>query len=112
MKGYVYFIKCGYFYKVGSTKNIYSRFHSIQVANPEDVSLFHVIKTDDMRLTEKLFQALFGRIERRGEWFELSDKNLKYIKGGDYSSRIMESIGDAAKPFVMPDLPINIHAAG
>jgi hypothetical protein len=109
-KGYVYFIKCGDYYKVGATKDIYRRFHALQVANPQDITLFHVVKTDDMRLTEKLFQSMFGRIERRGEWFALSEKNLQYIKAGRYNKRIMDSIGDAVKPFVMPDLPINIRA--
>jgi hypothetical protein len=103
-KGYVYFIQCDKWFKVGATTDVYRRFHDIQVCNPFDVSLFHVIKTDDMRLTEKLFQALFGRVERRGEWFELSEKNLQYIKSGNYSRRIIESIGAANDPLTMPDL--------
>jgi len=103
-KGYVYFIKCDKYYKIGATTDVYSRFHSIQVCNPFDISLFHVIKSDDMYLTEKLFQDMFGRVERRGEWFELSEKNLQYIKNGNYSSRITASIGKANEPLTMPEL--------
>jgi hypothetical protein len=103
-KGYVYFIKCADWYKIGATTDVYGRFHSIQVCNPFDVSLFHVIKTDNMHLTEKLFQGMFGRAEKRGEWYELSEKNLEYIKSGKYSKRIIESIGEANELLSMPDL--------
>ena len=103
-KGYVYFIQCGEYYKIGSTIDVYSRFHTIQVTNPTDVSIFHVVKTDNMRLTEKLFQSMFERVEIRGEWFKLSEKNLEHIKSGEYSKHIIESIGAANDPLTMPDL--------
>ena len=103
-KGYVYFIQCDKWFKIGATTDVYGRFHNIQVCNPFDVTLFHVIKSDNMRLTEKLFQGMFGRAEKRGEWFELSEKNLQYIKSGKYSKSILESIGAANDPLTMPDL--------
>jgi hypothetical protein len=103
-KGYVYFIKCDKWFKIGSTMDVYSRFHTVQVCNPYPVELFHKLKSDNMRLTEKLFQDMFGRAEKRGEWYILTPENLRYIKSGKYSRKIMESIGGASKPVTLPDL--------
>jgi hypothetical protein len=103
-KGYVYFIQCDKWFKIGATENVYSRFNSIRVCNPFEVSLFHTIKTNNMHITEKLFQGMFARVEGHGEWFELSDKNLEYIKAGNYTDRIIKSIGEANKAITIPDL--------
>jgi len=103
-KGYIYFIQCGELFKVGATVDVYRRLHNIQTCNPMPVELFHKIKSDNMRLTEKLFQDRFGRIQRCGEWFELTPADLKYIKAGKYSQEIIESIGAANDLLTMPDL--------
>ena len=102
--GEVYFIKVGDFYKIGATRNLYGRLHAIQVCNPIECTLIHKVKTSNMRLTEKLFKDRFGRLNVRGEWFDLSDIDIAYIKAGRYSKRIIESIGDANEPLTMPDL--------
>lgn len=95
VKGEVYIIRVGDRFKIGATINLYSRMISLQTANPQDIELIHRIKTNDMYLTEKLFQALFERDGKRehGEWFLLSDKDIEYIKSSKYSKSIMESIG-------------------
>jgi hypothetical protein len=102
--GEVYFIKVGDYYKIGATRDLYGRLHTIQVCNPTECILIHKIKTSNMRLTEKLFKSRFGRLNMRGEWFTLSDADIVYIKAGRYSKSIIDSIGDANKPLVMPDL--------
>lgn len=100
--GEVYFIKCGDSFKIGSTRDLYSRFMTLQVANTEKIELVHSIKTANMKLTEKLFQSLFEKDDKRerGEWFSLTDKDIQYIKSGNYSKSIIDSIGvwdDGAK---------------
>jgi len=102
--GEVYFIKVGDFYKIGATRDLYSRLINIQVCNPTECILIHKVKTSNMRLTEKLFKSRFGRLNMRGEWFTLSDADIAYIKAGNYSKRIIESIGTANDPLIMPDL--------
>lgn len=100
--GEVYFVKCGDSYKIGSTRDLYKRLRTLQVANSEKITLVHSIKTTNMKLTEKLFQALFEKDNKRerGEWFRLTDKDIEYIKSGNYSKAILKSIGkwdDGAK---------------
>jgi hypothetical protein len=102
--GEVYFIQVGDFYKIGATRDLYSRLHTIQVCNPTECILIHRVKTSNMRLTEKLFKNHFGKLNVRGEWFALSDSDITYIKSGKYSKSIVDSIGDANKPLTMPDL--------
>ena len=103
-KGYVYFIKCDKWFKIGATTDVKSRFNSIQVCNPFPVELIYKIKSNNMHLTEILFQDMFGRAEKRGEWYELTPADIKYIKAGRYNQDIVESIGRASKPIVIPDI--------
>jgi len=91
--GDIYVIKVGEFYKIGSTRDLYGRFKTIQVCNPTECTLIHSFKTNDMKLTEKLFHSLFAHNVARGEWFTLSDKDIAYIKAGQYSKAIADSIG-------------------
>lgn len=91
--GEVYFIKVGKYYKIGATRDLYSRFNSIQVCSPRECVLVHSIKTNDMIKTEKLFHAMFERCKMRGEWFNLTDTDVMYIKSGIYSKAITDSIG-------------------
>lgn len=91
--GEVYFIKVDKYYKIGATRDLYGRFKSIQVCTPFECELVHSIKTNDMRRTERLFHNMFVRKLHKGEWFELSDKDIGYIKSGRYSKAIMNSIG-------------------
>jgi hypothetical protein len=104
--GDVYFIKIGDYYKIGATRHLYGRIHGLQLANPIPIKLIHSIKTSDMNKTERLFQALFERDDKleRGEWFRLTDEDIKYIKVGEYSQEIIDSIGNASKPIIIPDM--------
>lgn len=105
-KGEVYFIKVGNFHKIGATKNLCARFSTIQVANPTKCELVHKIKTNDMYLTERLFKAMFARLNMKGEWFTLSDADITYIKSGNYSKVIQDSIGNIKQWTRIPSLAI------
>jgi len=104
--GEVYFIKAGEYYKIGATRDLYGRFASIQVTNPNKCVLVHRIKTNNMRKTERLFKAMFTRTNalERGEWFTLTDRDIAYIKSGCYSDAIKESIGDVVNWTRIPEI--------
>lgn len=104
--GEIYFIKVGNYYKIGATRDLYKRFHSIQVCNPEKCSIVHSIKTNDMKLTERLFHYQFERKKLQGEWYQLTDADIAYIKSGQYSKAITKSIGP------IDDCRNNIEAVG
>jgi hypothetical protein len=100
--GTVYFIKCGQYYKIGATKDVKSRLSSIRVTNPCDCELIHIVKTENMYLTERLFKSMFGRANLKGEWFSLTPENIEYIKSGNYSDAIKRSLGKRP-PIIIPD---------
>lgn len=108
ISGDVYCIKVGDYYKIGATRHLYSRLISLQTGMPAKILLIHKIKSSNMYLTEKLFQAMFERNDKleRGEWFTLSNKDITYIKTGRYSKAIMDSIG------IMDDCRDNLNVVG
>lgn len=94
--GEVYFIQVGDYYKIGATRDLYKRFNTIQTCNATQCTLIHRVMTNDMYLTERLFKAMFERLDGliRGEWFSLSNADVDYIKTGKYSTSIANSIGN------------------
>lgn len=100
--GKVYFIKCGQYFKIGMSKNVYARFASIRVTNPCECELIHTVESENVYLTERLFKSMFGRVNIRGEWFELTSKDIDYIKAGNYSASIKQSLGKRP-PIIIPD---------
>lgn len=92
-KGYVYFMQDNSgFVKIGLAADVRKRFKAIHSSNPTVKLLYH-IKTEDMELTERLFHEFFDKKRVNGEWFNLTEKDLKYIKAGRYPKAIMDSIG-------------------
>jgi hypothetical protein len=106
VKGEVYFIQCGSLFKIGATKDLSSRFNAIQTANPVECKLIHSIKTNDMYCTERLFKVMFCRVNVMGEWFELTRNDIAYIKSGNYSQSIVNSIGNTDSWRRLPEIAI------
>lgn len=75
LKGYVYLVRHGDsdYYKIGMTSDCQQRMRSFQTASPEELTLIHSIKTNDMVALELYFHELFGPCRVRGEWFELDN---------------------------------------
>ena len=103
-KGYVYFIECQGFFKIGCSKDPKLRLNDMQVLNPFKCELIHTIKTNDMYLTERLFKDKFIKLNMRGEWFKLSYSDFAYIKLGKYDDDINKSIGNAFNPARIPNI--------
>lgn len=93
-KGFVYFIKEDYAgrIKIGKTKDINQRLDTFNVKLPFNVTLIHVVESNNYHYTEKLFHILFQLKRVNGEWFELNDSDVNWIKSGQYTPKIMQSI--------------------
>lgn len=93
-KGVVYFIRCGDVYKIGATRDLKSRIAAIQTTNPIKCEVVHSIKTNDMKLTERLVQSFYEHRRVMGEWFSLTTLDVFNLKTGNYPNRITESAGN------------------
>ena len=80
-KGYVYFIRAGYFgpIKIGFTNNIKKRMIHIQTNCPDKIFLMGMIKTNDA--TEAEYHQMFNDYKMQGEWFAPVPKLMDFIEG-------------------------------
>jgi hypothetical protein len=76
--GFVYFVKCGQFYKIGRSKDIKHRFASIQF--PEKPRMIKAVRCLDYGFLEKALHALFAHKRTHGEWFDLSGEEVLQAK--------------------------------
>lgn len=80
--GYVYLIKAELTntYKIGLSDNPKRRLWQLQGQADEPLTLTHTIETPDMYRTEKTLHTKYGKQRlRKGEWFHLSDEDVKEI---------------------------------
>jgi hypothetical protein len=79
--GFVYLIKSpsGH-YKIGKTSNIHNRLRTFNVKLPFEPTLVHTIKSSDMHAQEQVLHQRFASQRVNGEWFNLSDEDVAYIK--------------------------------
>lgn len=72
MHGYVYLLKSSLgHYKIGSTKDVAKRLHSIECSFPHKVELVHSFETDERYRVERELQARYAEYRLAGEWFTL-----------------------------------------
>lgn len=91
-KGFVYFITDDTkLVKIGLSKNVNTRFKTMQTGN-STLKMIYYIETKDMDLTEKLFHERFKKKRIHGEWFQLTDADIEYIKKGKYGKKVVSSI--------------------
>ena len=79
--GYVYLIKSetGH-YKIGRTNNPDNRMRAFGIKLPFRVHYEHLIKSKDMCALETELHQRFAQKRLDGEWFNLSDEDVAYIK--------------------------------
>lgn len=70
--GYVYLMKSGRFYKIGSSNSPGRRNYELGIKLPEKLKLVHEIKTDDPVGIEAYWHNRFKDKRKKGEWFDLS----------------------------------------
>jgi len=78
--GYVYLMKSGRFYKIGSSRNVERRDYELGIKLPEDLKVLHKIRTDDPIGIENYWHDRFKDKRKRGEWFDLSNEDISAFK--------------------------------
>jgi hypothetical protein len=80
MSGWVYILQAGPFYKIGKTKNVDRRVGQLATLPPFDIEIIHTIKTKDMGQLELELHEKFAEKRKRGEWFELEEGDIAWLK--------------------------------
>jgi hypothetical protein len=78
--GYVYLIQFGDDYKIGSSNDVERRFREIKTQMPYEGKIIHTISTSDPDGIEVYWHNYFKAKRLRGEWFNLSSKDVSYFK--------------------------------
>lgn len=81
-RGTVYIIKSSEsnLYKIGHTRDVYQRIANLQTASGLPCSLVHQIVCEDRQQLERRIHQMFSSKRVRGEWFDLSEDDLKVIR--------------------------------
>jgi len=66
--------------KIGLSSKLNNRLSSLKTGIPMELKVIHVIKTTNMKNTEKGLHARFANQRISGEWFDLSQEDVDYIK--------------------------------
>lgn len=82
MNGYVYVLRSqdGYF-KIGCSANWEHRVRTISSSLPNKPKLVLVLRTGDMRATEKAIHRFYSRGRTNGEWFRLYQGDVTSLLG-------------------------------
>ncbi|MHB8691483.1 MAG: GIY-YIG nuclease family protein [Solirubrobacteraceae bacterium] len=78
--GYVYLVRSGRYYKIGSIRDVGRRTYDLAIQLPEKVTRVHAIATDDSSGIERYWHTRFADCRKNGEWFELSKPDIAAFK--------------------------------
>lgn len=82
-KGYIYILQAqmhGRPCKIGYSKTPNKRTEWIGLKVPFDTEVLNVFPVDDMVSAESQLHELFSAKRQEGEWFDLTDKDIEYLK--------------------------------
>jgi hypothetical protein len=78
--GYVYLLRFGEEYKIGSSNNVERRFREIKTQMPYNGEIIHTIATGDPPGIEAYWHEYFSARRLKGEWFKLTKRDIDYFK--------------------------------
>ncbi len=96
--GYVYFFNLvgSKLYKIGMSKNPGFRLYDAIVPH-QQFEIVHEIPTNWMPWLESYFHHLYESKHSDGEWFELDDSDIEYIKSIEYGHYDLDKFFDFYK---------------
>jgi hypothetical protein len=97
--GWVYFLKeeLTNSTKIGRTKDLNKRINNLGLILPFETELVFSIKCVDHFYAEIEFQKFFKDKRRNGEWFDLTEKDINWIKNGKYTKIINDLVYGESK---------------
>ncbi|MBH0166747.1 GIY-YIG nuclease family protein [Fictibacillus sp. 7GRE50] len=94
--GYVFFVQdhqTGHF-QIGKTTQIDKRINGFTVILPFKNELIHLVKSGNHHQTEAAFHDYFTNKRVQGEWYTLSSEDLTWLRNGNYSRYIEDTINN------------------
>lgn len=73
----VYIIRCENHYKIGVSKNPHTRIRKMKTGSPLQFNIEHFSMNENAFLIEKELHNIYKEKRVTGEWFDLSDKDVK-----------------------------------
>jgi hypothetical protein len=77
-QGFIYFLRCGPFVKIGFTKSLQTRLRTHRTSNPMPITVLHTMPGN--RADEANLLLKFAHLKHHGEWFNATPKLLNFIK--------------------------------
>jgi hypothetical protein len=68
------------YYKIGSSKNIYSRITNIERALPFEIHLVKIFETSSYKIIENHLHKKFSHKKIKTEWFRLSPQDIEELE--------------------------------
>lgn len=89
-------------YKIGYTiRNVNQRIDEIQTGNPKKLELIKVFETIHYIKVEAWMHRIHGSKRMEGEWFELTDEDIKNFKQDCQKGHdIFKMLIDSDNPFI------------
>ena len=73
--------------KIGATTNIKTRLKSLRAASPSKLELLNTLKSKDIYKLELELHKKFQKKRLNGEWFNLNENDISWIKKLDVSAK-------------------------
>lgn len=89
--GFIYFIGCHDFIKVGYAENVELRLVALQTGCPYELTLLHKIPTQNMVADESRIHRHWQRYSMRGEWFRLHEGALTLILASETVGELLKN---------------------